>query len=280
MIYGVQLGAVTVGRDLRQGMADCEYWRKEAGLEAVEIDFSHPALFSDGLKARVLISEVDGALEKEIIAFGRNYRIKGGHLLWTSMGIRLVSADERVRAASFKTIEDSLKKASELRLDYATLHAEGCTEDFKGILARLSKTAEGCKVALVVENMGGDEEWLAKTVREINSPRLSMTLDVGHFYNFHISKSNKTAGELTPLLAGFIKTCKGVLGNVHMHDHSGQTKTHPVDHLPIGKGVLDFRPLNSALGAIGYSNSVNLEYGSADRRDIVESVKILRSAEK
>jgi sugar phosphate isomerase/epimerase len=94
-------------------------------------------------------------------------------------------------------------------------------------LKYLAKKAEDCGVFLGVENMPHFPILCARTcdeveriIREVNSPRVGFTFDVGHA---HIS------GDLT----GFLHL-KDFIEVVHLHDNFGDQDTH----LALGEGTI------------------------------------------
>lgn len=89
-------------------------------------------------------------------------------------------------------------------------------------------------------------------------PRLGLTLDVGHA---HIGPDGM-ARVLT-----YIHRFKSRLRHLHVSDNLGQRD----DHLPIGKGRIDFPAVVAALRQIGYQKGITLEIFSEDRDDLVRS---------
>jgi|GEM_PF-1220782 len=284
MIYGLQMGAVIVNKGFEQGLKDYEEIAKKAGLESIEIDFSHPALFTDGLKARVLLSEIGPELKKKIKSFVKPFKIKGGHLLWSSMGIFPVSENEIIQKASWQVIRESIKKAQELGLNYVTLHSahpvknmpeHTVREKFRKAVLDNADILDECKIVMAIENMGGDEAWLIETIRGMKNSHVRMTFDIGHYFNFEIASKKISLADSLPGLVSLIKSAEGIIRNVHMHDHSGQS-----DHLPIGKGVVDFKPIIQAFRSINYPGPINLEFATNNLQDAIESIRILKEYER
>jgi sugar phosphate isomerase/epimerase len=95
-------------------------------------------------------------------------------------------------------------------------------------------------------------------------PRLEMTLDTGHA---HIGAGGRRR------CLGFIQKFGNRIGHVHVSDNSGQGD----EHLPLGKGTIDFLSIFKALSAAGYDDTVTLEVFSEDRTQLADSRDRLRN---
>ena len=84
----------------------------------------------------------------------------------------------------------------------------------------------------------------AELVDRIDSPRLKLTLDVGHLH---------CQGE-TPIAAE-IRRWRDRLVNVHIEDM--RAGVH--EHLMFGEGEMDFPPIIAALAEVGYDGGVHVE---------------------
>lgn len=84
----------------------------------------------------------------------------------------------------------------------------------------------------------------AELIARVASPRLKLTLDVGHLH---------CLGE-TPI-AGVIRQWHDRLVNVHIEDM--RAGVH--EHLMLGTGEMDFPPIIAALAEIGYDGGVHVE---------------------
>ena len=84
----------------------------------------------------------------------------------------------------------------------------------------------------------------AELLDHIDSPRLKLTLDVGHLH---------CLGE-TPIPAVIRRWGKRI-ANVHIEDM--RAGVH--DHLMFGEGEMDFPPIIAALAAVGYDGGVHVE---------------------
>ena len=60
--------------------------------------------------------------------------------------------------------------------------------------------------------------------------------------------------------------------NIHIHDYDPEWK----DHLPIGLGKIDFKPILIALREINYSYPITLEFSLKNEKDIIDNIKALK----
>ncbi len=151
------------------------------------------------------------------------------------MGVYPISNDPCIQRESRRVIKLGMEKAAELGLNYVTIHLESQYDMsgdkryqlFKEAVLEYLNCAEACGVVVTIENVKGliDE---TRLVKEMDGPYLRMTLDVDHAYLPMQSTMYRRIDEYIELEAE-------IIGNVHAHDHDGIR-----DHLPIGKGVMDF----------------------------------------
>jgi sugar phosphate isomerase/epimerase len=90
----------------------------------------------------------------------------------------------------------------------------------------------------------------AKLVETVDSPRLKLTLDVGHLH---------CLGE-TPI-AAVIERWAPRLVNVHIEDMCAGMH----EHLMFGEGQIDFPPVIAALAEAGYAGGVHVELSRHSR---------------
>lgn len=87
------------------------------------------------------------------------------------------------------------------------------------------------------------EEMLALTA-QIDRPNVGLTLDIGH------------AATVGQEAVGFLNAVKEELVHVHMHDNNGVRD----EHLPLGKGQIDYRSFLATLSDIRYEGAVAFEF--------------------
>src|SRR6266851_4369186 len=100
-------------------------------------------------------------------------------------------------------------------------------------LGRLARHAEQLGVTLAVENCGPYHagidrraEDLAALIAHVGSPRLKACLDTGH-------------GAVNGNLADLVRLLGDAIAHLHVHDNHGQRD----EHLPVGRGTIDFSVL-------------------------------------
>lgn len=122
----------------------------------------------------------------------------------------------------------------------------------------LCESAELRDIALVFEPEPGmfvdTTEGYCELSRRVSSPRLALTLDIGHVH---------CQGE--PIVETILGQ-RGRLKNIHMADM--RRGVH--DHLPFGQGEIDFAPVLHALQDAGYGGGVYVEL-SRHSHDAVET---------
>ncbi|MEZ4529372.1 MAG: sugar phosphate isomerase/epimerase family protein [Desulfobacterales bacterium] len=89
-------------------------------------------------------------------------------------------------------------------------------------------------------------------------PSQGMTLDVGHA---HIKEEGKNR------IKEFFRLAGKRIRHIHVSDNKGKRD----DHLPVGKGSIDFSEIIRELKKIGYAETVTLEIFTEDRRELIRS---------
>lgn len=84
----------------------------------------------------------------------------------------------------------------------------------------------------------------AKLVDAIDSPRLKLTLDIGHLH---------CLGEVP--IADVIRRWSELLVNIHIEDMNAGVH----EHLMFGAGEIDFEPVIAALAEVGYAGGLHVE---------------------
>jgi sugar phosphate isomerase/epimerase len=117
-------------------------------------------------------------------------------------------------------------------------------------IARCAPEAERLGITLAVENVGygavnmfsGIEDWIS-IARQISSPAVGLTLDVGHavLEGFDPAAAIMAAGPL--------------LKHVHLHSNLGKLD----DHLRLDCGIIDFAPVVEAIRKIGFTGHASIE---------------------
>jgi len=180
---------------------------------------------------------------------------------------------EDIRQASLGEMIRSLETAAALGAEKAVLHPSMVSglgalvlEEVRAYadnsLAALVAAARPLNLRLCLENIfpkyqiGYDpaefEIWFAR------HPDLKLTLDTGH--------GNIDAPGTRRILQ-FVRMFGDRIGHVHVSDNRGKGD----DHLPIGKGRIDFSTVFCALAEAGYDGTVTLEVFTEDRGTLKRS---------
>ena len=105
--------------------------------------------------------------------------------------------------------------------------------------------AEGSRVPLLLENVWEyDPELHRELFAALESPYFRFCLDVGHQHSF----------SQTPLLE-WVEALGDFLAELHAHDNCG----HRDEHLPVGRGTIDFDSLFTVLRARAITPLITLE---------------------
>ncbi|MFO7496645.1 MAG: sugar phosphate isomerase/epimerase [Desulfobacterales bacterium] len=180
---------------------------------------------------------------------------------------------ESLRRASLAEILASLELAAELGASKAVLHpsylgglSSHVPELWRGYalesLARIASLGRECGVLLCLENLFPNLSPFS-TPEAFSSvferfPDLAMTLDIGHA---HIGEDGM------PRILRFISAFADRIRHLHISDNHGRRD----EHLPVGKGSLDFRAVAKALAKVGYNGTVTLEVFDPDRNALRRS---------
>lgn len=97
---------------------------------------------------------------------------------------------------------------------------------------------------------------MLELISRVNRPNIGMTLDIGH---------GSTVGQNA---VAFLGEVYEKVRHVHMHDNHGVWD----EHLPLGKGNIDYRAFSKALAAGGYDGVVTFEFTLPDPRDFRQIV--------
>ena len=257
MIIGVSIGSFK-GLNLKEVMELYMKLSNDFNLNAVEIRFE---------KEREKPSLWSWEMDNNLIDFLENFEVTGAHLPFVYLNP--ISPNPRIRKESINQLNDAIKKASELDMNYCVMHARGFAygltheqqiKEWKEVIKGLAEHAEDNSILLTIENADfiSNLKELISIVKKINSKWLKITLDVGHahirsvpplstypakdlalravdfFLPLSLIKKNMPYEEYDSV-ENFIKSEHDLISNVHIHDYNGRR-----DHLAIGEGKIDF----------------------------------------
>ena len=175
------------------------------------------------------------------------------HAPFDNYDLSLVTPNERVRRASVEVFGQSLRLASRLKAKTVTLHR---TATRSGIPAKQQQRhlieslleLDGAASALGVRvGLEATEDF--EIFERVRFSSVGITIDVGHL-SFHDGRAYKPWGSL----GGLIRHLGPRIVHVHLHDYDGKR-----DHLPLGRGRLDFAEIVGALKAVDYTGALCLE---------------------
>lgn len=169
----------------------------------------------------------------------------------------------------WQLMEESIGLASEFECSVLVVHPGKISGDreksFMSMvrnLKKLSAKANDCGVILGLENKEGTDptnmcctvDEHLRAIKEVGSPNLKATFDIGH--------ANLTCGGDACKLRDFVRKLNGNTAHVHVHDNKGvfaQTYFGDLHDAP-GEGNIDF----SVLQELSFNGVYNLEVFSMD----------------
>jgi sugar phosphate isomerase/epimerase len=232
---------------------------RDFSLDAVEIRFE-----KESVRPSLWLWEVDSSVR----SFLEKFEFAGVHLPFVY--INPISPNPRIREESIKQLKEAIRKAAELGMAYAVMHARGLAlglsdeeqfDEWLKLIGELTSYARENSIILAIEN--ADFLWnladVTEIVRKINSKWLRMAFDVGHahlrkvpplqrypvkelflrsldaFLPFSFLFKKNMPYERYGSIKNFIRAEKELIYIVHVHDYNGRR-----DHLEIGRGKIDF----------------------------------------
>jgi len=175
------------------------------------------------------------------------------HAPFDHFDLSLISPNERVRRASVATLEQSLRAATRIEAATVTIHRTATRSGIpaaeqQSLLVESLLELDGMASALGVRvGLEATEDF--EIFERVQFDSVGITIDVGHL-SFHDGRAWKPWGSL----GGLIRHLGPRIVHVHLHDYDGRR-----DHLPLGKGRLDFGETVGALRAVGYKGTLCLE---------------------
>ncbi|MDR2354170.1 MAG: sugar phosphate isomerase/epimerase [Deltaproteobacteria bacterium] len=131
-------------------------------------------------------------------------------------------------------------------------------EFIKNSLLAWNGVLEETSANLYLENTSERSPYpILAVLKELPADRTSMCLDIGHWHTSGMGHTWKNLPE-------WIKLCQDRLGHLHLHDNDGTSD----QHLPIGKGRIDFHLLWSLLNQYGLNPSITIENHEAFELEI------------
>jgi sugar phosphate isomerase/epimerase len=229
----------------------------EIGYRSVAITLDHGALnpYDEDVSRQIaVVAEMLARHDMtSVVETGARYLLDP----WEKHEPTLVSADEAGRLRRIDFLKKAIDVAATLGSRCVSLwsgvvrHSGGRDEAFWQLVVGLRRVLEYAECRGVTVGFEPEPGMLVATMEDfseldarIESPRLALTLDVGHLH---------CLGE-TPI-EGVIRRWGPRIVNVHIEDM--RRGVH--EHLMFGEGEIDFPPVVAALTAIGYDGPVHVE---------------------
>jgi sugar phosphate isomerase/epimerase len=205
----------------------------EDSLAKISEEFDHWEIISDGEHYLPLVM-------RRLAAIAPSYDIRFSvHAPISDVNIGALS--ERIREASVMETIASMEQAIELDAKTITFHPgyqsfvipgheEKSIEKAKRSLRTIDRLMNEFSITACVENMPSFKFMLGRTAKEmfelIDGTDMKICYDIGH------ANTVNQMEEIIDLLGDRIK-------NIHIHDNNGDND----DHMTIGDGNIDFRPV-------------------------------------
>lgn len=244
MIFGAKLYPVRKGHDVAEAMPALE----KAGF----------VFFEFGLEELSRLPEKDFAvLEKFKGKIGLHFPGESSPIAPIDMADSSPETKERILV----WLEKGRRFASELGAKTMIVHAgyKNAPEAEKNLIANLRFLLENSKLTFLLENLPHqqhictDPQQYVRVIKAVNNPRLKALFDVEHAWQ--ASQFTKIPSET------FLTEIFPYLGYVHMCDNDGKR-----DHVELGNGKIDFRPILRFLKEKGYNDKVVFELFVPDWR--------------
>jgi sugar phosphate isomerase/epimerase len=262
-----------------------------------------------GIDLRNIYEITNGVIyanEVDLIEVGGKDLIKGGKLDWELLN-KLSSLDIHfsihapyssptnedlldlgiIREKNFKVMKAVFESASFLGTEWVVMHGDKINgnprKSFLNLLFNLktlSKLAKDYSITLLLENLHKEKGWdrfgilpqeLLAIINLVREENLKITLDVGHAF---------LASNLYGIdLMSFFDYLSPYIYHMHLHDNLGIpaeiNEEYGDQHLPLGKGKIDFNQIFDKIEQIQPKNLV-LELKHVSRAEAIESINILK----
>jgi sugar phosphate isomerase/epimerase len=183
--------------------------------------------------------------------------------------------DPLIRQVTYQRLSQSLYVAGRLNAHLMVIHPgvdkwrypnleQNWLALAKGFFPPLIEQASACGCRLAIENIYEETpDLLVQLVEEIDSEWFGHCFDAGHWHLFGKRSMAEWLDAISPQLF-----------HLHLHDNRGLAD----EHLPVGDGTIDFRPLLLTLAKLSSLPSMTLEAHNPEHlRRSLQQVKTLFS---
>lgn len=238
----------------------------EKEVDSIELYIPKLGLYKKGKLIKEKVAELH-----DILSTGKNrttiHAPYFGEL--TNYPVELVVDTAHMGSSQSRLMEESISLAGELGSSVVVVHPgkitgnrEECFRHMVGNLRTLASKAGNCGVIIGLENKEGtdptnlccDARELLRAIKEVNSPFLKATFDIGH--------ANLTCGGDMGKLRDFARELGDSVTHVHVHDNTGKNSEKYFGdlHGAPGEGCIDF----SVLEELSCNAVYNLEVFSIE----------------
>jgi sugar phosphate isomerase/epimerase len=192
---------------------------------------------------------------------------------------------------NFEVMEKVFAIANYLNAKHIVVHGDKVHGDYREAflnvisnLKHLSKKAKNYSITLVLENLHNEKNndrigilphEILQVIKSVNEENLRFCFDIGH--------ANLTANLYKFDILEFITNLYPYLYHMHVHDNVGIPEV--VDekfgdqHLPLGKGKIDYARIFQALERAPIKNLVLELHSTCKRIDIIKSIALLEETQ-
>lgn len=201
--------------------------------------------------------------------------------------LNIASPNSKIRKITLEEYIDTTKKASDIGVKLLVVHlglqtsstmfsrSEQWMYSKRGIL-EIADYARKKGIVVGIENMppgkrtpyfGMSIDELSEIVKESKINNIGITLDIGHAHLLGKNYAKKLFEEIGKYIV-----------HTHLHDNDGTED----QHLPIGRGTIDYKFFLKSLARINYKGSLMLEinYGIKNPQDNIYNNRVLLEREK
>lgn len=221
------------------------------------------------------LDELDQVLLKDVSQTLADYNLRP-YVHAPFFDLNIGALDPAIRQVSQQRLSQSLAFANQLNASVMIIHPgvdkwrypnleQTWLNNAKVSFQALTEQAAVADCRLAVENIYEDTPaLLVQLVEEIGSEWFGHCFDVGHWHLF---------GKLA--MAEWLDAIAPHLVHLHLHDNHGKAD----DHLPLGKGSIDFTPLQCKLVQMSSLPSMTLEAHTAEDlgQSLSQAVKLLKN---
>lgn len=221
--------------------------------------------------------EIKGKYIQIIRRFSENFKFKSFHLPFSDLNP--ISLNTRIGKESLTQIMMSIDLAKTLEFNFVVMHAKGrrfgANEKQENAywIMTIKDIAEYAKekgILLCLENFDyyHDLKDLTDAVKKLSKFNVKVNFDIGHANFPEDNLPLKHYGNIRD----FMNAEHAIIHSIHLHDYS---RIKGVDHLPVGKGNIDFCELFEELNKYNFQGPINLEYLATKKDELERNIEFI-----